>query len=96
MRAAHEAVTGHKAQERILPAVTDCRFYGRYYDIPSLCYGPTGHESHGFDEYVELGSVKQTTIAIADCILGQNQPIGAPRSRSAFPSKQTLSGSRLL
>jgi acetylornithine deacetylase len=23
---------------------------------------------HGFDEYVDLDSVKQTTIAIADCI----------------------------
>ena len=68
MRAAHEAVTGRKAEERILPAVTDCRFYGRYYNIPSLSYGPTGAGSHGFDEYVELDSVKQTTIAIADCI----------------------------
>ena len=68
VRAAHEAVTGHKAEERILPAVTDRRFYGRYYDIPSLCYGPTGAESHGFDEYVDLDSVKQTTITIAECI----------------------------
>jgi len=68
MRAAHESVTGTPSRETILPAVTDCRFYGRYYGIPSLCYGPKGAESHGFDEYVELDSVKQTTIALADCI----------------------------
>jgi acetylornithine deacetylase len=68
MRAAHEAVTGEAAQEALLPAVTDCRFYGRYYGIPSLCYGAKGAGSHGFDEYVELDSVKQTTVAIADCI----------------------------
>lgn len=68
MRAAHEAVTGAAAQESLLPAVTDCRFYGRYYDIPSLCYGAKGAGSHGFDEYVDLGSVKETTLAIADCI----------------------------
>jgi acetylornithine deacetylase len=68
MRAAHKALTGKEANETILPAVTDCRFYGRYYGIPSLCYGPAGVDSHGFDEYVDLDTVKQTTIAIADCI----------------------------
>jgi len=68
MRAAHEAATGKAPEETLLPAVTDCRFYGRYYGIPSLCYGASGADSHGFDEYVELDSLKETTLAIADCI----------------------------
>src|SRR5262249_42676610 len=45
---AHRRVHAAEAQEVILPAFTDCRFYGRYYDIPSLSYGATGGGSHGF------------------------------------------------
>ena len=52
----------------ILPAVTDCRFYGRYYGIPSLSYGATGTGSHGFDESVDLDSIKQVTLTIASFI----------------------------
>ena len=68
MRAAHEAVTGEQPKDSLLPAVTDCRFYGRYYGIPSLSYGPKGAGMHGFDEYVDLDSLKHTTLVIADCI----------------------------
>jgi acetylornithine deacetylase len=65
MRGAHRAVTGADAEEVLLPAVTDCRFYGRYYGIPSLAYGPSATDGHGFDEFVELASLKQATIVIA-------------------------------
>jgi len=65
VRTAHRAVTGVEPQETLLPAVTDCRFYGRYYDIPSLAYGPAATDGHGFDEFVELGSLKQATIVLA-------------------------------
>ncbi|MBV9137891.1 MAG: ArgE/DapE family deacylase [Hyphomicrobiales bacterium] len=65
MRAAHHAAMGAEPQETILPAVTDCRFYGRYYGIPSLAYGPAGADGHGFDESVELESLKMATIVIA-------------------------------
>ena len=41
VRAAHARVHGNEPDETILPAVTDCRFYGRYYGIPSLAYGAT-------------------------------------------------------
>lgn len=68
VRAAHLEVTGQEPEERILPAVTDCRFYGRYYGIPSLAYGPAAGEGHGFDEWVDLESLKQTTTAIAEFI----------------------------
>ena len=68
VRAAHKAATGEEAKDWLFTGVTDSRFYGCYYDIPSLCYGPSGQRMHGFDEYVELDSVKQTTRVIADFI----------------------------
>jgi acetylornithine deacetylase len=68
VRAAHARVHGEGAGEVILPAVTDCRFYGRYYGIPSLSYGATGTGSHGFDEAVDLASIKQLTLTLASFI----------------------------
>lgn len=68
VRAAHRRVHGGEIDERILPAVTDCRFYGRYYGIPSLCYGASGSGNHGFDEYVELASIRNATLTIANLI----------------------------
>jgi len=65
VRAAHQRVHGEEPGENILPAVTDCRFYGRYYGIPSLSYGATGSGSHGFDESVDLQSIKSLTVTIA-------------------------------
>jgi acetylornithine deacetylase len=68
VRAAHRRLHGSDPGERILPAVTDARFYGRYYGIPSLCYGATGSENHGFDESVDLNSIKDVTLTIASFI----------------------------
>ena len=68
VRAAHRRVHGDDPGETILPAVTDCRFYGRYYGIPSLSYGATGSGSHGFDESVDLESIRKVTLAIASFI----------------------------
>jgi acetylornithine deacetylase len=68
IRAAHWRVHGETAGETILPAVTDCRFYGRYYGIPSLSYGATGSGSHAFDEWVELESIKKVTLTLATFI----------------------------
>lgn len=68
VRGAHQRVHGAEPGEVILPAVTDCRFYGRYYGIPSLSYGAAGEGSHGFDEWVDLASVRTLTITLADVI----------------------------
>ncbi len=65
VRAAHRRHAADEPAETILPAVTDCRFYGRYYGIPSLAYGASGTGSHGFDESVELESIRQVTLTIA-------------------------------
>jgi len=68
VREAHKAIVGEEMQEWLFTGITDARFYGLYYDIPSMCYGPSGALMHGFDEYVDLDSVKQTTCVIADFI----------------------------
>ncbi len=52
-------------RQRVATALTDSRFYGLYYDIPSTCYGPKCELAHGFNERVELQSVKDCTKAIA-------------------------------
>jgi len=66
--ALHQRVVGTEADESIVPAVTDSRFYGRYYDIPSLFYGASRDGSHGFDEYVDLESIRRVTKVIAGFI----------------------------
>ena len=68
VRAVHKDITGKEADEVILPAVTDCRFYGRYYGIPSLCYGASGGASHGFDEVLDMESVRRLTKVIAGTV----------------------------
>ncbi|MBB2169854.1 ArgE/DapE family deacylase [Gluconacetobacter aggeris] len=65
VRAAHRDVTGTEAEEIVLPAVTDCRFYGRYFSIPSLSYGVSGANAHGYDEYVDLDTLKSVTCTLS-------------------------------
>ena len=52
-------------QDLVFTALTDTRFYGLNYDIPSLCFGASGGAMHGFNEYVELDSLRKSTKAIA-------------------------------
>ncbi len=68
IRSAHEAITGRPLGEMLFTGVTDCRSYGRYFGIPALCYGPKGSNMHGFDEYVDLDSMKKITTVIADFV----------------------------
>lgn len=70
LRDAHRIIHDTEAEETLLPAVTDGRFYGRYHGIPSLSYGPDGAGAHGFDEFVDLESLKRSTAAIAHFIAG--------------------------
>jgi acetylornithine deacetylase len=65
LAAAHQLVFGSKMAEHRSTAVNDTRFYGLYYGMPALCYGPTGSGGHGFDERGDLANLKQTTLAIA-------------------------------
>ncbi|MEY8828395.1 ArgE/DapE family deacylase [Sedimentitalea sp. XS_ASV28] len=52
-------------QERKMTALTDTRFYGLYYGIPAFCIGPRAENIHGFDERVDLQSVRDLTRMLA-------------------------------
>ncbi|CCD88144.1 putative peptidase M20 family protein; putative Acetylornithine deacetylase [Bradyrhizobium sp. ORS 285] len=62
---AFNAVHGGEVQDLVFTALTDTRFYGLNYNIPSLCFGATGAAMHGFNEYVELDSLRQVTKTMA-------------------------------
>jgi acetylornithine deacetylase len=83
VRAAHKRAHGDEPGEVILPAVTDGRFYGRYYDIPSLSYGASGTGSHGFDESVDLSSIKKVTLTIANLVADWCGVLPAERATAA-------------
>ena len=61
----HNQVFGEEMPARITTAVNDTRFYGLYFGIPGLCYGPKGEGAHAFDERTSLAHLKQTTLSIA-------------------------------
>ena len=52
-------------KEVISTATTDVRVFDIYGKIPALVYGPLAEDIHGFDERVELDSVRRVTQAIA-------------------------------
>ena len=62
---AFSAVYGGAVQDLVFTALTDTRFYGLNYGIPSLCFGASGEAIHGFNEYVDLESLRKTTKATA-------------------------------
>ena len=63
----HATVFGSQTAvpEQKITALTDTRFYGLYYDIPSFCYGPVAENIHGFDERVNIESLRKTTEVLA-------------------------------
>ncbi|MDB5656211.1 MAG: acetylornithine deacetylase or succinyl-diaminopimelate desuccinylase, partial [Tardiphaga sp.] len=62
---AYDAVYGGAAPDLAFTALTDTRFYGLNYNIPSLCFGAAGEAMHGFNEYVDLDSLRKSTKATA-------------------------------
>jgi len=63
--AAHLAAYGEPLAAKALTATTDARFFGLYAGIPALVYGPVSENIHGFNERVDLESVRKNTQAIA-------------------------------
>ena len=61
----HRTVTGSSLQLQALTATTDARFFGLYANIPALVYGPASENIHGFDERVELDSLRRVTRVVA-------------------------------
>jgi acetylornithine deacetylase len=62
---AHKAVTGDDLEKFSATATTDARFFGLYADTPALVYGPTAEAIHGFNERVNLDSIRRITQSIA-------------------------------
>jgi acetylornithine deacetylase len=63
--AAHQAVHGSAMEERRSTAVNDTRFYGLYFGMPALCYGPKGEGAHAFDERTSLAELERCTLTLA-------------------------------
>lgn len=62
---AFNAVYGGTVPDLVFTALTDTRFYGLNYNIPSLCFGADGAAMHGFNEYVDIASLRKSTKATA-------------------------------
>jgi len=65
LETAHRTVTGAALDKIAITATTDARFFGLYAGIPALVYGPRADAIHGFNERVELESVRRVTQATA-------------------------------
>ncbi len=65
LEAAHREVFGAALERTVMLGTTDARFFGLYAAIPALVYGPNSRNIHGFDERVELESMRRVTQSIA-------------------------------
>jgi acetylornithine deacetylase len=68
LAAAHASVHGGQLPERRTTAVNDTRYYGLYFDIPGLCYGPKGEGAHAFDERTSIEDLRKCTRTMATFI----------------------------
>jgi len=68
LAAAHASVHGGTLPERRTTAVNDTRYYGLYFDIPGLCYGPKGEGAHAFDERTSIEDLRKCTLTMATFI----------------------------
>jgi acetylornithine deacetylase len=65
LRGAHQAVLGAPLETFAFTGTTDMRFFNLYAGTPATCYGPLGGNLHAPDEWVDLESVKATTLVLA-------------------------------
>ncbi len=65
LEAAHTTATGEALEREAITATTDARFFGLYADTPALVYGPKAEAIHGFNERVDLESMRRVTKATA-------------------------------
>jgi len=65
LRHAHTCVYEEDLMATTFPAYLDARVFALYDNTPSLVYGPTCERIHGFDERVEIESIRRVTQVIA-------------------------------
>ena len=58
-------MTGEALERMPVTATTDARFFGLYADTPALVYGPAAEAIHGFDERLDIDSMRRVTKTIA-------------------------------
>ncbi|OKO87818.1 acetylornithine deacetylase [Bradyrhizobium sp. NAS80.1] len=61
----HRMVFGTALEEEVTSAATDARFFGLYQGTPAIVYGPICESAHGFDERVDLNSLRAVTKTMA-------------------------------
>ncbi|MDH3687985.1 MAG: ArgE/DapE family deacylase [Gammaproteobacteria bacterium] len=62
---AHSTVFNKELESGVSPAYLDARVFMLYDDTPALVYGPICERIHGFDERVNLESVRRITKTVA-------------------------------
>jgi acetylornithine deacetylase len=65
LRTSHERVWGEALREHSTAAASDARYFGLYQSTPTLVYGPSCRRPHGFDEAVDLESLRKVTQTMA-------------------------------
>lgn len=65
LQAAHLDVMGTEAGQFTFTGTTDARFFNLYGGIPATCYGATGGNIHGIDEWVSIDSVVDVAKVLA-------------------------------
>jgi len=65
LAATHREVTGEEVDLVVSTGTTDARSFNLYGPIPATCYGPTGQDIHGIDEWVSLDSTMRVAEVIA-------------------------------
>jgi acetylornithine deacetylase len=70
LRAAYDMVYGGVLEDAYFTALTDTRFYGLDYGIPAFCFGARAEGIHGFNERLDLASLKKVTKTLALFIAG--------------------------
>ncbi|MCL2428554.1 MAG: ArgE/DapE family deacylase [Alphaproteobacteria bacterium] len=65
LRDAFRTVFGGDLPDQSFTGLTDTRFYGLDLGIPSLCFGARSEQNHGFNERVNLESLRKTTRTMA-------------------------------
>jgi acetylornithine deacetylase len=62
---AHAAVHGEPLEFLAFTGTTDARAFVVHDETPATCYGPIGGNLHAPDEWVDLESVRATTLVLA-------------------------------
>ncbi|PHR88364.1 MAG: hypothetical protein COA78_36530 [Blastopirellula sp.] len=66
----HTQICGGSLGEFLATGLTDGRFFALYQDTPALNYGPKAENYHGYDERVDIASIKRVTKTMALFIAG--------------------------